>query len=163
MSKLRGAIKNFSKSIQRSTFQAIKRDSSSDLRNRSVASQIVPLLLCVASIDKSRAIDFRLVFPSTICFAMLFYVIAFYDPSLALKSVGYYTISFVFRVSTDNQRHCDADYSVWLPANLTRPWTNADIPFRVHYRWIMQHLLYQPLNANEDTKRLHSDWLYSFN
>lgn len=56
MLKLRGAIKNFSKSIQRSTFQAIKGDSSSDLRNRSVALQIVSLLLRVASVDKSHAI-----------------------------------------------------------------------------------------------------------
>jgi len=46
--ELRSIIKNFSKSIQRTTFQAIKVDPSSDLQ----ASQIVPLLLRVVLIDK---------------------------------------------------------------------------------------------------------------
>lgn len=138
MSKLRGVIKNFSESIRESTFQAIKGDLSGDLRNCGVAPRIVPPLLRVTSaVDKSHAMRVQTGFSS--CFATRFYVIAFYHPPPAVKSAGYYTISSVFRVTADKRTTlwCRLPCRVRLPANPTRPWTNADIPFRVRCRRIM--------------------------
>lgn len=79
--------------------------------------------------DKSRNWFFRLTWSVS---RRHFYVITVYC-SLAGIANEAVIISGLFRVSTDNRRHCDADCRVWLkqPMCDCRPWTNVDILFRV--------------------------------